>query len=121
MKLILKSFCVLLLLSGCLNNSSSDRGLNEAKVKQIQGIYIFIESEPFNPYDKLGDFKISVYDKLLSLSEKSVSEVTKEIVSSFLFDKNLQMSVAEIKLNYPDANGIIFNGDMSSCAVIKFK
>jgi hypothetical protein len=111
-----------LLCIGCdQRNEVSPNSYNEATVKQLQGLFIFIESEPLKPYDKIADLKISMVDKLISLSEKSVPEVTKEILSSFIFDKNLQNVINEIKSKFPEANGVIFNDDMSSCSIIIFK
>jgi len=101
-------------------NSSEDQN-GQSKVKKIAGVYIFIMSEPTASYEKLGDMRFGWYDKVLSLSSKSISQVSAEILASLSFDKNLNNSINAIKVKFPDVEGVVFDDDMSNCTVIKFK
>ncbi len=108
--------------TGCGKNNEDINNLSgKANVKKIEGLYIFIESEPISPYDQIAEFKNGIFDKLLSASQKSVSEATSDILCSFVFDKNLKNIATEIKSKYPEANGVIFNDDMTDCKIIKYK
>ena len=78
-------------------------------------------SEPTASYEKLGDMRFGWYDKVLSLSSKSISQVSAEILASLSFDKNLNNSINAIKVKFPDVEGVVFDDDMSNCTVIKFK
>jgi hypothetical protein len=104
-----------------LPKNSSDYQYSQSKAKKIAGVYVFIMSEPTTEYEKLGDMKFGWYDKVLSLSNKSISQVSAEILSSLSFDKNLSISINEVKLKFPEADAVVFDDDMSNCSVIKFK
>jgi uncharacterized lipoprotein YajG len=109
------------IIAGCdtKENSNADR-YSQAKVKAIEGVYVFINSEPTTSYEKLGDVKIGLYDKILNLRNKSVSQVSADIITSLSFDRNLNNAIDDVKSKFPQANAVIFNDDMSGCSVIKF-
>lgn len=90
-------------------------------VKQVAGVYVFIMSEPTEAYDKLGDVRFGWYDKFLSLSSKSISQVSADVLASLSFDKNLNNSINEVKLKFPNVEGVIFNDDATTCTAFKFK
>jgi len=117
-------YCVLLLFSinSCtFPKSQNDDQFSQSKVKKVAGVYIYIMSEPTAPYEKLGDIKFTLYDKVLSLNNKSISQVSADILASFSFDKNLNNSINEVKLKFPEVDAVVFDDDMSNCTAIKFK
>lgn len=78
-----------------------------AKVQRVQGYYIYAMSEPVTDYDVIGTVK-------------------GKTVGSHEFDKLLEQVVKNVQKDYPDADGILFDGAIkqshnTKVSVIKFK
>lgn len=78
-----------------------------AKVQKIQGVYIFIKSEPQMEYEILGSMKGPTF-------------------GSHEFDELLDGVIKKQKKEFPQADGILFDGSIkqthnTTVTIIKFK
>jgi len=66
-----------------------------AEVEQIQGMYVFIKAKPTSTYTYIGTVKGPTF-------------------SNAEFDTMLPKMIKKAKEEFPDANGLMFNGEMGS-------
>lgn len=99
MKLLATIFIATLLLG---SSTITDHKNDLAKVKQVEGLYLFIYSEPVNDYVYLGTVKGGF---------KWTGE------PSEMLPKLLKKAHAD----YPNADGLIINSDMDRAEIIKFE
>lgn len=77
-----------------------------AKASQLQGVYVFVDSEPITEYDYLGTVKSSV-----SLGGSQYTDIRDRLIR-------------KLKDDYPQANGAIFrfkSGSTDQADAIRFK
>lgn len=86
MKRILYIVSIIILCS--FANFPSDR--NIAKVNQVSGVYLFVDSEPVSEYEYLGSTKCKI---AFSVQYQSVRDKL----------------IKKVKKQYPKANGVIFH------------
>jgi hypothetical protein len=92
----------------------------------VNGLYIFIRSEPVLEYEVLGTIKKDFLDQFSDNSSgKKFGNVIKGIVYTATDNIDFQKLISHMaelsKETYKDSEGIIFNDNLSSCEVIKFK
>lgn len=75
----------------------------EATVSTLYGVCVFVDSKPLIDYDYLGTIE------------------SKGIVVSKDYEDLMPKIVKRAKDKYPDADGVIFTGNIYSCQVIQFK
>lgn len=92
---------VALLYIGLTGSKVHEPDKSHAAVTKIEGLYIFVSSQPLAPNDYLGTVKAGV----------TWSGDFKEVIAKL---------VKKAKKEYPAAEGIIFNGE-EKADVIKFK
>lgn len=82
-------------------------GNNQAEVNQLQGIYIFTDCRPLDPYDYLGTVKNGT-----------------RLSGSAQYQPVRDRLLKKLKQDYPEANGAIFyfnNGSADRADAIKFR
>lgn len=87
--------------SSMLYKGIHDAEKSHAAVNQVQGVYVFVDCKPIKETQYVGTVKAGV----------TWSGSYKEVIEKL---------VKKAKKEYPDAEGIIFNGD-EKADVIKFK
>ncbi|MCH8903561.1 MAG: hypothetical protein IIA45_06580 [Bacteroidetes bacterium] len=105
--------------------NQGDKGI--AKTQKIEGLYVFIKSEPTAPYNTIGTIKSKdVFERAIEVGvgEEKAGTVLKNIIKSALeeipFEKKLSLMASEAKDKYPNAEGIIFTSNLNNCSVIRF-
>ena len=94
---------VIIILLAMLSARTSPN-VNQAEVNQLQGIYIFTDSKPLQPYDYLGTVKKTV-----------------TFAGGIQYAAIRDRMIKKVKSDYPTADGIIFYGNADRCDAIKFK
>lgn len=103
---------------------------NDAKVSKINGLYVFIESEPIcsDCYDVIGEMKgESVVDMANSVGigkekwTKVVNNIFNKSREKLTLSEQLREMTELVKEKYSNANGIIMRGKFNRCEVIKLK
>jgi hypothetical protein len=99
----------------------------EATVNNIRGLYVFVLSEPQVSYEVIGPVKNDIGKQL----NESTSGKTKagKIIGGILgtaaknvnFQQLMNNMIDLAKEQYPNAEGIIFDNNLSNARVIKFK
>lgn len=99
----------------------------EAGVDKVQGLYIFILSEPKLDYEPLGEIRNNIGEQLGDATDgkKKFGDIVEGIFSTAAnnadFQKLLNHMATRARETYPNADGILFKFNMSQGTVIKFK
>ena len=114
---------VLIIFTACENQG--DKGM--AKTEKVEGLFVFIKSEPTAAYNTIGTIKSKdVFERAseVGVGKEKTGTVLKNILKSALeeipFDKKLLLMASEAKDEYPNSQGIIFDSNLNSCSVIQF-
>lgn len=99
----------------------------EANVNNIRGLYVFVLAEPQSPYEVIGQVKNDLGKQL----NESTSGETKagKIIGGILgtaaknasFQQLMNNMIDLAKEQYPNADAIIFDNNLSNARVISFK
>ncbi len=114
---------VLSLLCSCEQTPSQ----NAANVSQINGLYVFIESQPQSNYDFLGEVANDFGDQMKEATDKNkkfgerLLGALSTTVENLDFGSKLEMMIEKAKKEYPTANGIIIEGKMNKIKAIFLK
>ena len=95
-----------------------------AEVDKVNGLYVFIKSEPLKEYDYLGTYTTRWFtevEKFANLKGKSILEIVDEVTESIDFNEKIEKTLDEVKKEYPKADAVIFDTKMSTCKIIRFK
>lgn len=105
----------------------------DALVKEIDGVYIFIECEPRSDYKSIGhisqDNALETIDQLSDISQDENKNVVEklldganEIRENISFDKRLNAYVKTAKMKHPDAEGLLFQkAGLEEATIITFQ
>ena len=99
----------------------------EANVNKIQGLYVFIYSQPQTEYTVINQINNNLMDQFSEATrgKKKFKDVLQGIVETgsrnIAFQKLLYQMVTRTKQQYPSAEALIFDHNMSNARVIKFK
>lgn len=132
MKTIILFLLLIVGLSSCcdcpditqLSGSQGGVSKDMAEVDKINGMYVFIKSEPLMEYDYLGTYESKWFlevGKLAKLKGKKLTEILDEVTDNLDFNDKLEKTIDEVKQKHPRADAVIFSEGMSSCKIIKFK
>ena len=100
---------------------------NEARVNFVQGLPVFINSEPEKKYSALGNaITLDAINAMVD-AENGKKKVVDQVVTAFGqvrqdldFNQKLEKMVSKARSEHPDADAIIFRDKMNSCQAIKF-
>ncbi|MBN1184750.1 MAG: hypothetical protein JXB49_20860 [Bacteroidales bacterium] len=95
-----------------------------AEVDRVNGLYVFIKSEPLKEYDYLGTYTTKWFmevEKFTNLKGKNLLEIMDEVTETIDFNEKIEKTVDEVKKEYPKADAVVFDTKMSSCKIIRFK
>jgi hypothetical protein len=97
-----------------------DNGL--ASVDKVNGLYVFVNSKPIRDYDQLGKVDLNVMIEGVEQKE-SVGDIIEGMVGNAGFQDKVNNMIQKVNADstFKDADGIVFNGKMDQCSVIKFK
>ena len=98
---------------------------NLSKSNEINGVLIFIKTNPICKYTVLGVCKNDLLDQVGSATkEKKFGQVIKGLFDvsnqNMDFQKLLDNMVEKAKKEHPEVEGLIFKENLSSCEIIKF-
>jgi len=105
-------------------NETAVKVANEtAKVRKINGIPVFINAEPVNKYEVIGEpVELEGINGILDAINKGGKEAIIEISQDLTFSNKLDKMVIKIKNKHVDLEGILFNNNkLTSGQAIKFK
>lgn len=105
-------------------NPQTEIPQSTASVNQIDGIYVFINSDPARPTKSLGTFNYESGNKLLDIFNSKGDNPLDEInviANMLVFDKKLNSVIEEVKQQYPEAECVVFSGRLDRCEVYKFR
>ncbi|SMD35032.1 hypothetical protein SAMN04488029_2302 [Reichenbachiella faecimaris] len=108
----------------CEESIVSDK--NDAYVRQIDGIYVYIYSKPKKDHQVLGSVVNPLAEQLneATKGKKKFGDIVSGILSTGAknadFQKLLYSMVAQAKKDYREAEGIIFDKKLSEGLAIKF-
>lgn len=102
----------------CSNNSKIECN---STVDSMNGIYIFIKSKPSSNYKYLGTIDLNWYDHLTRSGQMDIHSTIKSLSSIVSFNDKLESALKQAKEKFPDAQGVIFDDDMSKCEVVLFE
>lgn len=93
----------LIILTAFLLSLQSETNFSEAKVQQVNNVFIFIYSAPAHPYITLGSFKVK-------------QEFTGEPA------EQVRTAMKKLRKEYPSANGLLFTDDqLKQADAIRFQ
>jgi len=101
--------------------------LSEALAQQFDHVYVFIRCAPQHPYFDIGTLQTNSLTRIATSTEnkKGVGKVLTSIGQSLLgeiqFEERLKQVVDEARKSKPNVQAIIFNKDLTSCELIRFK
>jgi len=99
----------------------------DAQVSKIQGLHVFILSEPKHDYEILGDVTNNFGEQLGEATEgkKKFKDIMEGVFSTAAnnadFQKLLKHMSTQAREQYKDADGILFKFNLSQGTAIKFK
>ncbi|MEQ8474787.1 MAG: hypothetical protein RIB54_01025 [Fulvivirga sp.] len=100
---------------------------NEAKVNNIRGLYVFILSEPQVGYEVIGQVKNDIGKQLNESTSgktqagKIIGGVLGTAAKNISFQQLMNNMIDLAKEQYPNAEGIIFDNNLSNARVIIFR
>lgn len=108
-----------------INYVKKEKSLSKS-IDKVNGLFIFIKSEPVFEYKVLGTVKNDFFDQVSDNTDgKKFGNVIKGILNTATDNVDFQKLLTHMadlsKQTYMDAEGLIFNDNLSSCEVIKFK
>jgi hypothetical protein len=100
---------------------------NEATVSSVQGLPVFINSEPVKKYSALGiPITLDAINGMIN-AENGKKKVLDQVITAvgqmrqdLDFNEKLEKMVSKARGEHPDADAIIFRDKMNSCQAIKF-
>ena len=101
---------------------------NMAHVQNHNGLYIFFRSTPISgTYESMGSINTNSIFRAIENTQgkKKFGDILKSIGNSVVqehsFEKRLSLVVDKVSEQYSDADGLIFQRDLTQCEIIKFK
>ena len=106
--------------------SSSKIEVSTGKAQQLDGIYLFIRSQPVERYVSLG----TVTDNSVVRAAKSgtgkkgldiFKSIGKSLINDISFENRLKSIIGEAKRSKENVQGLIFSDNLNKCEAIRFK
>lgn len=124
MKKFLLISTISLLIVACQQQAAP--GKENANVDRIQGKYVYIHSQPTQPYIQLQETHLDLLDGVVEAGEgekgfKKFLKVMTAASGKFNFDNRLSEIIQELNANNVDFDGIIFPNDLKNGYAIKFQ
>ncbi|MEQ8474508.1 MAG: hypothetical protein RIC35_25140 [Marinoscillum sp.] len=112
------------LLLGFLCSCETTPQKNSANVNQVNGLYVFVYCQPQVKYEVKGTITSDFGNQMKDATSKD-QKFGKRLLGALAttvenvdFGSKLEMMVKKAKDEYPDANGIVFEGEMDKAKVI---
>lgn len=122
MRIIVLFICIL----GFISCDTIDK--NQAiAVKQINGLYVYVLSEPRMQVEPLGEVRNDVIAQLdeATAGKRKLKHILKGITSTALNNVDFQQVIYQMttlaKEQHPDAEALIFDSSLNSARVVKFR
>lgn len=99
---------------------------NEATVSQINGLHVFIYSQPQSAFRQLGIINGDYFGQMKEATDsekkfgRKLLDALTTTAENIDFKSKLEMMVKLAKDEYQDADGVIFESEMNQAKVIQF-
>lgn len=95
-----------------------------ARANRVNGLVVFLESEPITPYRVLGSVDLAALKGMPQTEGRRVGEVLRDlgnnVVDNLTYSTKLDKLASQARATFPQAQAILIRGKLNQCTVITF-